>query len=580
MEIKTVVEVLAAEGFAPPCIEALLPDVNNYSAMLMQPLGCIEADPTGVRNRDRALAEAQFGKFLDAARQTGAALAVTPEYATPWSALVRVLSEGKGPEAGKLWVLGCESIKYSQLQALKGELAELATVLFEPLQPDESRFVDPLAYVFRAKRGEDEKTAILVQFKTHPMGDKHHFEINSMQRGSRIYQFGGDGKHLRLVSLICSDVLDFDEAKATALYDRSLIIHIQLNPKPRQDLFRLYRDLLFLKFKEDQTELICLNWARNVILWDGGKAIEWKNNSASAWYLKSEDFDAGDATLCSNHKRGLYYTWLKKSYTNVLFFNYEPAVFNVIATKVAHIGVPAPASRRVGPKLVKTCFWDEGAGDWVEHAAVKDEFEGVVAEAGQARQQVEDLWKSNPFCVERVLALCAGEIEHSEDWHGVQYLDSCSIDGSEVIYRMTFCQDTDGSGGKFRKKRLKRCGNLWDILKHKSSLPEALKDFEGDFRLEWTAGSPHQNAVTDAGGRASVIYLGEESGEKEATEVASRIEEFLRRSLADREARRRSIQRVAVWYRDEGKIVTLNPNRHTRFDQGGDTPAYDIGREG
>ena len=42
---------------------------------------------------------------------------------------------------------------------------------------------------------------------------------------------------------------------------------------------------------------------------------------------------------------------------HALFFNYQPAVFLVIASKVAHLGVLAPTSYRRGPQLTKTCVW-------------------------------------------------------------------------------------------------------------------------------------------------------------------------------------------------------------------------------
>jgi len=60
-----------------------------------------------------------------------------------------------------------------------------------------------------------------------------------------------------------------------------------------------------------------------------------------------------------------------------------------------------------------------------------------------AKDEIEQISAGNPLAVERVLALCAGEIGRGEDWHNVRSLDSFVIDGSEIIYRLTFCQDTD-----------------------------------------------------------------------------------------------------------------------------------------
>ena len=322
MQITPVAEVLVSEGLAAPVINALVSNVDNYSVLLMQPSGHIESSAAGFRNLDRDLAQRQFGQFLADAQQSGADLAITPEYSVPWETLTDAIKSGRIPGHGKLWALGCESIKYGALETVRQALGAFATVLFEPLQPDDGRFVDPLAYVFVAAALDGigaSKTVVLVQFKTYPMGDNDHIEVNSLQRGTRIYQFGGLGQSLRLVSLICSDAFEFRDADALAVYDRALIIHIQLNPRPRQDQYRLYRNRL-LQFKGDETELICLNWAMDVRELSGGQTKDWNNIAGSAWYLRPKEFDDRDATLCANHSRGLYYTWLDSCRTHALFF--------------------------------------------------------------------------------------------------------------------------------------------------------------------------------------------------------------------------------------------------------------------
>jgi hypothetical protein len=155
MEIAPVAEMLVAEGLAAPVINALVPNGVNYTVALMQPCGHIEASSAGVRNRDHDLARKQFCQFLVGAHQTGADLVVTPEYSMPWETLVDAIKANRVPAGGKLWALGCESIKYSELEAIKEELAPLAAVLFEQLQPDQERFTDPLAYVFAALRSKE-----------------------------------------------------------------------------------------------------------------------------------------------------------------------------------------------------------------------------------------------------------------------------------------------------------------------------------------------------------------------------------------------------------------------------------------
>ncbi len=581
MNITPVSAVLAKVGFDPPRLHVLVPNVDNYKALLLQPHGSIEVSGDGVRNQARELAYRQYKKFLKDASQVGADLVVTPEYAMPWKSLRDALKASVVPAQGKLWVLGCESIKYSELEVLRNELSDSVRVIFEPLAVDNDRFLSPLAYVFNAPLVDGngkERTVVLVQFKTHPMGDPNHYEVNAMQRGTQIYQFGGGGENLKLVSLICADVFAFEDAHARAIYDRALILHIQLNPEPRHMQFLGCRERL-LRFNGDATEVLCLNWAREVHSWDEGVEKSWHNIAGSAWYLKSKEYDNKDTTLCDNHRRGLYYTWLKPHRTHALFFNFEPASYLLEATKVAHIGVHGAVSIRRGPQLIKTSVWNDTATTWEEKATVEDGFSCIVGESGKAKDDVEQIADANPLAAERVLALCAGKISFRENWHSVCEVDSFVIDATEVIRRITFCQDIDESASEFRIARLKRCGSLWDILKKDDYLPPALADFKEGFKLEWIDNSPHQNAISAKGQRATVIYMGEESNDSQVEATAKRVAEYLHRWSKDQNERRSVLQRIAVWYRKDNEISLYDHHQHVQIDKTGDISEFDIGRE-
>ncbi|HEX05088.1 MAG TPA: hypothetical protein ENH10_08045 [Bacteroidetes bacterium] len=581
MEITPVSAVLVDVGFNPPNLNVLVPSVDNYKALLLQPHGNIDASGDGVRNRDRELAYKQYEKFLEDACQVGADLVVTPEYSMPWKSLSNALKAGVVPAQGKLWAFGCESIKYSELEALRDELSDFVRVIFEPLDSDNERFLSPLAYVFNAPSTDgngEERTVVLVQFKTHPMGDPNHFEVNAMQRGTQIYQFGGGEERLKLVSLICADVFAFEDAHARAIYDRALILHIQLNPEPRHVRFLGSRERL-LGFNGDATEILCLNWAREIHSWNDGTEKLWHNIAGSVWYLKSKEYDDKDTTLCDNHRRGLYYTWLQPYRTHALFFNFEPASYLLEMTKVAHIGVPGAASRRRGPQLVKTNVWDNTTTEWKEQSVVDDGFSHIAGESGNAKDDVERIANANPFAAERVLALCAGKIGVGDTWHTVRKLDSFVIDASEVIRRITFCQDTDESACEFRVARLKRCGYLWDILTAGVCLPPALADFKDGFSLEWIDNSPHQNAISTNGQRATVIYMGEESNDSQVEATAKRAAEYLHRGFADQNESRSAMQRIAIWYRKGNEIALYDHHRLVQIDQTGEASQFDIGRE-
>ena len=215
MEIISVNNILKEERLNEPTLNALTGDANNYSVLLFQPQGKINATPEAVRNSDEGLARFQFSKFLEEAREQQADLVVTPEYSMPWTVLREAISDpSKGPAPGKLWALGCEGIKYSEIKGLRDSLKHHAKVIFEEMTADDGKFVDPLAYVFQTtKKGNDEKTILvmLIQFKTCAMADSYEFEKNRLQIGNSVYQFGKYHADISLVSIICSDVFAFTD---------------------------------------------------------------------------------------------------------------------------------------------------------------------------------------------------------------------------------------------------------------------------------------------------------------------------------------------------------------------------------
>jgi len=580
MEIKPVAELLLDNALETPILNALTPNEDNYTVLALQPNGDIEASAEGVRSRNRILATNQFSKFLEYAKETQADLVITPEYSMPWNVLCEAISGGNGPVQGKLWALGCESIKISELESLKERLAPFASVIYEPLDSSSTRFVSPLAYIFVSPSAQDNgeaKTVVIVQFKTHAMGDVDHFEINGMQKGNYIYQFGGNEQNLKLISLICADAFALSDEIAAAIHDRALILHIQLNQNPRNEWFCGCRERL-LRYAGDATEVLCLNWSEDVIMSISGDRREWKNIAGSAWYLKAREYDNRDDTLNSNHRQGLYYTWLQPYRSHALFFNYKPSIFLFNATKVAHIGVPGPVSRRRGPQLIKTCNWNGEENRWVEKNTADDAFSTIAKESGNAQTEIKRIADANPLEVERLLALSAGEIEYN-DWYKVDLLDSCVIDSSEIILRITFAQDTHTKAMRFRTARLRRCSRLWEII-NSEDLPPALSDLKSGFGFRWSLDSPHQNVKSTSGKHATVIYMGEECSLTHIEATEKRIANFLHRSFSDIDQSLSAQQRFHIWYRDEtGALILYDPLRNVNFAQTGERSPVDIGRE-
>jgi hypothetical protein len=244
-----------------------------------------------------------------------------------------------------------------------------------------------------------------------------------------------------------------------------------------------------------------------------------------------------------------------------------------------HIGVSAAVSHLRGPLLARRCIWDDPTSSWVVQENAEDEFSAIVSEAGDAKDEIQRIAKANPFAAERLLALCAGNIDNHQEWYALRRLDSCIIAASEIIHRLTFGQDTDEGANMFRIARLRRCARLWQIVKAGNLLPPSLAAFKHGFRLEWVPNFPHQNAVSTAGQRATLIYMGEESSTTQIEATAKRVAEYLQRSLNPNDALLAK-QRVAVWFRDDsGEVVIYDAHRYVRIDKADNRSEVDIGRE-
>ncbi len=179
--------------------------------------------------------------------------------------------------------------------------------------------------------------------------------------------------------------------------------------------------------------------------------LRWNNIAGSAWYLKPDKFDSRDETLSANHKRGLYYTWLNKLYVHALFFNYLPATYLLNASKVAHVAVAGPLSRRRGPQVTRSSVWNTDMEAWEEQEYLEDGFSNIVGEAGDASTNIKNISDLNPFEVERILSLCSGKIKSSDDWHSIRQLDSCAIDANEIIFKgYIFVSDSEPQACDFR----------------------------------------------------------------------------------------------------------------------------------
>jgi hypothetical protein len=282
-------------------INVLVPDARFYETLAVQPGGGIAARPDFIGHADRHSAVSQFSDFLRLAVEKNCDLVLSPEYSCPWEVIRKAITQQSLPRAGKIWILGCESITPDELQTI---IAAHGNVIWihEPIPAGAGRFLDVLAYITKAEAtAGGTRNVIVLQFKTQAMGGDT-FERDHLLCGRRIYIWHNPVDNIRLISLICSEALAFDQAAGVQCrFDLHpfVIFHPLLVADPHHVAISAYRNWLFGEEVSKRIEALTLNWARGFTL-PGHQPNQY---GGSAIYTKSPEFDLSDAHLEANHCR-------------------------------------------------------------------------------------------------------------------------------------------------------------------------------------------------------------------------------------------------------------------------------------
>lgn len=534
-----------------PDLALLQASHQSYRALLIQPSGPIYADTQRIGPLNLEGVAAQADAFLTLAAQRGDQLVVTPEYFLPVSSLAKAAQGGPFPAEGALWVLGCESMTPARLSSFKEECAGHCDVIYEedPAPAVQGNYFDPVAYCFITRDADKNfKRVVLFQFKTAPSRDDHGFENKQLRCGRAIYRFQGKDGYIKLSTIICSDALalgeDVDANKK--LSDRTVLIHIQLNPKPKQTDYRRYRNEVFRRSPvTTDCDIICLNWAQNIVQHDSPDHAphEWKNESGSAWYVPERRCSVEDSEVANNEAKGLYYTRHEKK-RHVLHFHYDEAIFALTVPKVLQDGA-AVHDVLIGPQLDTRFTWNADAGTWLESTSCPETGWSAIISASPevtaAFQGLTDI--KDRLYIERAISLSCGPHTMKEQWHRVDNLDVCRIPETEVVGRTTLQLDRDAAAAEERQKRISRVTVLGHILQT-ATLPPQIKDLAGGgASISWSPKSPNTN-VTKAGARpALVAYLGTNPPLDVVKRISENAFELLRRENKGNETR------VAICYR-------------------------------
>jgi hypothetical protein len=113
----------------------------------------------------------------------------------------------------------------------------------------------------------------------------------------------------------------------------------------------------------------------------------------------------------------------------------------------------------------------------------------------------------------------------------------------------------------------------------RGSLPPALEDLKTGFHFEWVSVSPHQNVVSQAGRRATAIYLADEHSGPDIQRIFDIVADHLGRFFSNPDEIIDARQRLLVWYRNQdGDDVIYGPHRYVGYsDPRSDSP-FDITR--
>lgn len=549
---------LAGRGFEYPKLAVLQASEQLYTSVLVQPKAIISVSKGFIGNACAAEAEKLFLGAIQVAVDKNAELLVTPEYSMPWAVLERALKESGGPKEGRLWILGCESLPIAELKDLPARFEQLAKVLHQNINvnslPSTVSYFDPVVYIFRttATGNAESKLIMLVQFKTCVSGDRANIEATNMAEGTDVYRFDGGRTEVGLLTLICSDSFAFADNLVDDCYKELLLIHIQLNEKPRDEGYIQYRRRL-CRTRDDVTEVIALNWAEKIEFRMQGKmqpSVS-TNISGSTWHSKAREFETGDVRIEVNHSRGVYYTHDPVLHRHVLHFSYRPAVFVVQSTKVHHHAVAAARSRRTGPEVIEVLGWDASGGQWIAMASVDDDFKKFTAGHGAPATELDTLQAVSPLAVERLLAISHGAFGPEKDWHRADKLDAAEIDATEVVHRLTVAQDPDGVN--FRDERIKRMKALGNLRNQSLAFKPAIADLSGGFSFGWAEQHPHCNVVSgdSIAVPATLVYAGEQPSTDELSLLYAKASAVVAGEPTE--------DRFGVLYRDGNSVKFFEP---------------------
>jgi hypothetical protein len=497
-------------------LAALEPRLQPYLAVLCQPNGIIHACPARIGNANPSGVHPMYASFLEDAIKLQAQLVITPEYSVPWS-VIRDIAFSKaslGPPQGSLWILGCESITPGELETFRSELASAPTLRlfheeFDPQRRAQKVYVDPVVLIFWAVENTGNAVlCLLVQFKTVPSRDPDHVELKSLYLGTTVYRFKAHDAGVSLLTLICSDAFEFTDDLVDKHSNNLLLVHIQLNQKPAYVDYSAYRARLLSRASNNNVEVICLNWAANVLI--EGQAKPWNAIAGSAWYVAPRGVTLKDADVNELHRDGLYYSIVGDRWHG-FYLNYAAHSLVLSKQPVYFVGAQV-LNARIPPQVNARRVWEATIGAW-QDATADDGFGIFIETYSPLAEILAKPCQNDPLAIERALELLEGPSGHVDNWYHLKELSVLRVAEEESLRRVTVSQEVDPArqGVQFRRHRARLAQTAATIPSLSVAWPARVGDLANGFRYKWTSTTPHNNVEPTGGGEAAaLVYLGDD----------------------------------------------------------------------
>lgn len=464
--------------------------------------------------------------MLEIANSTGVDILMTPEYAFPMELISEILKKSEyQPKAGALWCLACQGVSWGLFADYLGMWEEHAYVV-RPSVQNQSNFVSAIIYVFQSIEG---KLVIVPQLKLQPMRDVGYMhEEPGLTTGNVIYQFGKTQPN-QLCSILCSDAyherlkgrLDqFNQDRST---ENWIILHPQLNEKPRDDTMTEFRRELFNITSMRPVVYITANWAVGTTMKNGSTIAGIINTPWSCIYKKYPDsgwLDRLKPFRNLNLKKGLGFSYIEKRKTKIWHAVKEEHL-HLLSIQKPNFSAHPVTNSDGGVSVLKIYKADEKYNYWVEDNLTFDT--SLPVELYQVLTDKFDFPLSATIeDKDKFFGLCLGHLEKGE---------LTSIGDSELKGRISIHIDSECDG--IRNGNAENISILTKILKNPDRrLLIQLGQPKGDIVYHYSDNYKYYNVYPSSLNGRDARWVCYENSKLKARELAEKLKRIIEEEQA------------------------------------------------